>query len=171
MATFPPCQCGRKNEAARYGDRRTAKEALMVVSEQVHDVDYYVHVLRRDISFLRTLSLTLSFSISFYFSVGSLPPQCKQHEVRDGCDKSAEVPDAEGLRKAADDATGAFAAATTQRGSGREPKKMSRTRAEAAEQGVARRPQARTAAPRKPCERTRRKARQLTLSLLQRNWP
>ena len=106
----------------------------MVVSEQVHDVDYYVHVLRRDISFLRTLSLTLSFSISFYFSVGSLPPQCKQHEVRDGCDKSAEDPDAEGLRKAAADATGAFAAATTQRGSGREPKKMSRTRAEAAEQ-------------------------------------
>jgi len=76
-------------------------------------------------------SLSLSLSI---FSVGSLPPQCKQHEVRDGCDKSAEDPDAEGLRKAAADATGAFAAATTQRGSGREPKKMSRTRAEAAEQ-------------------------------------
>ena len=111
-------QCGRKNEAARYGDRRTAKEALMVVSEQVHDVDYYVHVLRRDISFLRTLSFTLSSSISFYFSVGSVPPQCKQHEVRDGCDKSAEDPDAEGLRKAAADATGAFAAATTQCGSG-----------------------------------------------------
>jgi hypothetical protein len=36
---------------------------------------------------------------------------------------------------------------------------------------VARRPQARTAAPRKPCERTRRNARQLTLSLPQRNWP
>jgi hypothetical protein len=52
--------------------------------------------------------------------------------VRDGCDKSAEDPDAEGLRKEAADATGAFAAATTQRGSGREPKKMSRTRAEAA---------------------------------------
>ena len=74
MATFPPCQCGRKNEAARYGDRRTAKEALMVDSEQVHDVDYYLHVLHRDISFLLTLSLTLSFSTSFYFSVGSLPP-------------------------------------------------------------------------------------------------
>ena len=58
MATFPPCQCGRKNEAARYGDRRTAKEALMVDSEQVHDVDYYLHVLRRDISFLRTISLS-----------------------------------------------------------------------------------------------------------------
>ena len=88
-------------------------------------------------------------------------PQCKQHEVRDGCDKSAEDPDVEGLRKAAADATGAFAAATTQRGSGREPKKMSRTRAEAAEQEGGAAPQARTAAPRKPCERTRRKARQL----------
>ena len=134
MATFPPCQCGSKNEAARYGDRRTAKEALMVVSEQVHDVDYYLHVLRRDTSFLLTLSLTLSFSTSFYFSVGSLPPQCKQHEVRDGCDQSAEDPDAEGLRKAAADVTSAIAAAMTQRGSGREPKKMSRTRADAAEQ-------------------------------------
>ena len=67
----------------------------MVVNEKVHDVDYYVQVLRRDISFLGTLSLTLSFSISFYFSVGSLPPQCKQHKVRDGCDKSAEDPDAD----------------------------------------------------------------------------
>ena len=26
--SFPPYQCGRKNEAARYGDRRTAKAAL-----------------------------------------------------------------------------------------------------------------------------------------------
>ena len=92
MATFLPCQCGRKNETARYGDRRTAKEALMVVSEQVHDVDYYVHVLRRDMLLLRTLSLTLSFSILFYFSAGSLPPRCKQHEVRDRCDQSAEDP-------------------------------------------------------------------------------
>jgi len=66
--------------------------------------------------------------------VASLPPQSKQHEVRDGCDKSAEDPNAEGLRTASADATGAFAAATTQRGSGREPKKMSRTRAKAAEQ-------------------------------------
>jgi len=48
-----------------HGDRRTAKEALVVVSKQVHDVGYYLHVLRRDISFLRTLPFTLSFYISF----------------------------------------------------------------------------------------------------------
>ena len=32
--------------------------------------------------FFAPFFLTLSFSISLYFSVGSLPPQCKQHEVR-----------------------------------------------------------------------------------------
>ena len=61
-------------------------------------------------------------------------PQCKQHEVRDGCDKSAEDPDAEGLRKAAADASSALAAAITQRGSWFKSKKNSRTLAEAAEQ-------------------------------------
>ena len=52
--------------------------------------------------------------------------------MRDGCDKSAEDPDAEGLRKAAADATSALAATITQLGSRFESKKMSRTRGGAA---------------------------------------
>ena len=129
QATFPPCQCKRRNEKDRYSERlRTAQEALMSVIVKVHHLakhrEWYSSF--KLFPFLPTPRPTPLDLRPF--------PQCKQHEVRDGCDKSAEDPDAEGLRKAAADATGAFAAATTQRGSGREPKKMSRTRAEEAEQ-------------------------------------
>ena len=167
QATFPPCQCKRRNEKDRYGERlRTAQEALMSVIVKVYTIwqstesgippsncfpSYLRHVPRPWI-FVPSRSAS-----STKCATGATSrPKIRTRKASARQPPTLRAPSLRPRRSAG---------AGVSRKRCRAPGLKRRNKREA------RRPQARTAAPRKPCERTRRKARQLTLSLPQRNWP